>query len=189
VGFVERTSEVSMVIQIPLSLSGDPAAFHSALASHCASLEAHRIGPPGVPSPVAHPMLDSLIERVPQSGPVAARGPDTFQVLPYEIVDDTPPPPTLQQKQAALLMELIQAGQVTRNAILSPARANLLNISAGEAMSITDTARTPDQVAAIAAYVAFEARSTEIATNAARAAVEIEDLTESTVDTWKVPSL
>lgn len=85
-----------MTLKIPLSVSGDPAAFQRALEAHRAALAAHRSGPHGIPAPVAHPLLDSLIARVPAAGPVATRGPDTFAILPYEIVDDTPRTPEQQ---------------------------------------------------------------------------------------------
>jgi len=35
-------------------------------------------------------LVEQVIARVPQDGPVATRGPDRFIALPYEIVDDTP---------------------------------------------------------------------------------------------------
>lgn len=174
-----------MPIEIPLSLSGPAAAFATALEAHRAALESHRAGKPGVPMPVAHPLLDSLIAAIPRKDPL----PDDFVIAPYTIFDDTPAPPTLEERKAGLLYELIQAGQATRDAILSPARANLLNLNATEAMSVAEETRTPDQVAVIAAYVAFQARAVEIAQNAAHAAVEIEDLSEAGVDTWKVPAL
>lgn len=79
-----------MALEIPLSQSGPAPAFQAALEAHRAALEAHRSGPHGQPVPVSHPLLDSLVARVPAVGPVATRGPDSFQVLPYTIVDDTP---------------------------------------------------------------------------------------------------
>ncbi len=84
-----------MVIQIPLSQAGEPAAFAASLEAHRAALEAHRTGRVGIAAP-AH-AWDHLIERVPQTGPVAARGPDTFVVRAYEIVDDTPKTPEAEQ--------------------------------------------------------------------------------------------
>lgn len=95
-------------IQIPLSLSGPPAAFATALAAHAAALASHRTGKAGVPVPT-HP-FDSLVVRVPQTGPVATRGPDTFQVLPYTIVDDTPRTPAQQTALNVLRETLAPAG-------------------------------------------------------------------------------
>ena len=87
-----------MTVQIPLSLSGPADQFALALEAHRAALEKHRIGKAGVAQPVAHPLLDQLVDRVPDVGPVATRGPDKFVILPYEIYDDTPKPP--EQAQA-----------------------------------------------------------------------------------------
>jgi hypothetical protein len=82
-----------MVKQVLLSQIGDPKAFAATLEAHRAALAAHRIGPTGIAAPQAHPLVDSLVQRVPATGPVATRGPDTFQIAPYEIVDDTPRSP------------------------------------------------------------------------------------------------
>lgn len=87
-----------MTVQLLLSATGDPAAFRSALEAYRAALEAHRAGKPGIPAPVAHPLLEALIQRVPQGDPL----PDLFQILPYEIVDDTPRPP--EQDQALRIL-------------------------------------------------------------------------------------
>lgn len=181
-----------MVIQIPLSLSGPPAEFAAKVDAHRAALAAHRVGKPGIGAPQADQLVDSLVERVPQTGPVATRGPDEFRVRAYEIIDDTPAPPappTLAERKAALLGELHRTEQATRNAILSPGRANLLTLTANEAMNTPEPVRSPDQATAIAAYVAFQSRSVEITHNAAVAQIEIEDLDEADVASWKVPSL
>jgi hypothetical protein len=85
------------MIQIPLSQSGPADQFAAALESHRAALASHRVGKPGIAVPVAHDLIDQLIARVPQKGPVALRGPDQFVILPYEIVDDTPKPPEVDQ--------------------------------------------------------------------------------------------
>lgn len=121
--------------------------------------------------------------RVPRGDPL----PDAFQIAPYEVVDDSPPPPSLEERKGILLRALQNAAANIQNAILSPARAKMLDIDVAEALSTS--ARTPAQVAAIAAYTAFQARCVEIQRNAAVAAVEIEDLTERTIGAWKVPSL
>lgn len=85
------------MIRIPLSQSGSADAFAAALEAHRADLAAHRVGKPGEPAPVAHELLDSLIIRKPQAGPVADRGPDEFVIAPYEIYDDSPKTPEAEQ--------------------------------------------------------------------------------------------
>jgi hypothetical protein len=88
------------VIEIPLStvvaIADSPEAFAVRIQAHCAALEAHRMGKPGVPAPMEHELVDSLILRIPDSGPVAQRGPDQFVVAGYEILDDTPVDPAVQ---------------------------------------------------------------------------------------------
>lgn len=85
------------MIEIPLSKAGSAEAFAAALEAHRADLEAHRVGKPGVPAPVADELLDALIMRVPDAGPVAERGPDKFEIAPYAIIDDTPRAPEVQR--------------------------------------------------------------------------------------------
>lgn len=85
------------MIQIPLSVSGPADAFAQAVKAHRDALEAHLMGKPGRPAPATSALTESVIERQPQQGDVAMRGPDRFVVLPYEIVDDTPRPADHQQ--------------------------------------------------------------------------------------------
>lgn len=78
------------MIKIPLTQIGSPADFAKAVEAHRKALEAHRLGPAGKPAPVASHWVEQVIARVPDTGPVATRGPDRFEVHPYEIVDDRP---------------------------------------------------------------------------------------------------
>jgi hypothetical protein len=91
-------------MKIPLSQIGDPKAFAAALEAHRAALEAHRVGKAGVPAPIAHPLLDSLVARVPRGDP----HPDDFVILPYEIFDDTPRTPE-QDKALSVLRETLKS--------------------------------------------------------------------------------
>ena len=84
------------MIRIPLSAVGDAAAFSAALEAHRAAVEAHMMGKPGQPAPVARELIVSLIKRVPDDGPVAGRGPDRILIEDYEIFDDTPVSPETQ---------------------------------------------------------------------------------------------
>jgi hypothetical protein len=68
----------------------------TALKSHVAALEAHMMGPPGVPAPVGDELVEALFDRVPDTGPVAERGPDKFVMRAYTIVDDAPLDPEAQ---------------------------------------------------------------------------------------------
>jgi hypothetical protein len=98
------------MIKIPLSQSGPADQFAAAVASHAAALEAHRMGPPGIPAPVAHELVEAAITRVQQAGPVDDRGPDQFVILPYEIVDDRPVSPEVQ-----ILRDSINSGHSAGN--------------------------------------------------------------------------
>lgn len=95
-------------VSVPLSAAGNPVAFAAALAAHAAALAAHRVGPAKVAAPVADPLVDFLVARIPDTGPVATRKPDTFQVRPYVIVDDTPKTPA-QNQALSVLRETIPA--------------------------------------------------------------------------------
>jgi hypothetical protein len=83
--------------QIPLSLSGPPDKFARAVQAHIEACTAHMMGKPGKPAPRASDVIESVIARQPQDGPVATRGPDRFVALPYGIFDDTPKTPEQQK--------------------------------------------------------------------------------------------
>ncbi len=86
-----------MTINVPLSLSGPPDTFARAVQEHRDALEAHLMGRPGKPAPVASSAVAMVIKRVPQDGPVATRGPDSFVIQPYVIIDDSPRTPEQQR--------------------------------------------------------------------------------------------
>jgi hypothetical protein len=91
---------VTMALTLPLSRTGDPAAFAVTIEAYRAALEAQRSGKPGVVAPASS--FDFLIARVPRGDPL----PDAFQVVPYTIVDDTPLSPEAQ-KAIGVLRETI----------------------------------------------------------------------------------
>jgi hypothetical protein len=94
------------MIQIPLSQSGPADQFAAAVQQHIDACTAHMMGKPGVPAPRSSELVERVVARVPQDGPVATRGPDRFVALPYQIVDDTPKTPE-QQKALGVLRETI----------------------------------------------------------------------------------
>lgn len=85
------------MIRLPLSQTGQPAQFAQDVQAHIEALTAHMMGPPGKPSPRASDLIDRVIMRQVQGGPVATRGPDRFMALPYDIYDDTPKTPEQQK--------------------------------------------------------------------------------------------
>lgn len=177
-----------MTIQIPLSQSGSSDQFAAALEAHRADLVAHCAGEPGVASPVGPALVEQLIQRVPQSGPVESRGPDDFVILPYEIVDDTSPPPTLEQRKQALITQVNHATHAAIGVVLSPAKAQLVAMDASDAALKPEETRTPADRAVIELYTEYQCQSLDISKAALRATVAIEELTESTIDGWKIPS-
>lgn len=94
------------MIQIPLSQSGPADQFAAAVQQHIETCTAHTMGKPGVPAPRSSELVERVVARVPQDGPVATRGPDRFVALPYQIVDDTPKTPE-QQAQIDLLRQTL----------------------------------------------------------------------------------
>lgn len=175
--------------QVRLSQIESPAAFAAALEAHRAALADHRIGEPDIPAPIAHELLDQLILRVPESGPVETRGPDRFEIAPYEIVDDRPPPPTLTVRKQALLSELNSAAQAARAKVLSPARAHLLSLEYAAAGVKSKSKRAAGDRDAIKKFEAYSQRTAGINQAVAAAAVAIEELTEKTINNWTVPAL
>lgn len=85
------------MIRIPLSAVGSAETFAATLETHRAAVESHMMGKPGRPAPIASQLVADLVLRVPDTGPVAARGPDRIVISDYEIFDDTPPAPETQQ--------------------------------------------------------------------------------------------
>lgn len=84
------------MIRIPLTQIGSAELFAKAVDVHIAAVTAHMLGPAGKPAPRAHELVEAVICRVPQDGPVATRGPDRFEVAPYEVFDDRPVSPEIQ---------------------------------------------------------------------------------------------
>jgi hypothetical protein len=97
------------MIRLPLSQTGQPAQFAQSVQAHIEALTAHMMGPPGKAAPRASDLIENVIARVPQDGPVATRGPDRFIALPYEVFDDTPKTPEQQKAIDTLRSTIIGA--------------------------------------------------------------------------------
>lgn len=188
------TAPADAMLQIPLSRIGSAQGFADRLEAHRAALANHRIGEPDQPAPIApadHDLLDALILRVPESGPVEGRGPDRFEIAPYKIVDDTPrdpEPPTLAQRKQALLIELHNAGQAAIDKMVSPARARLLGMQYADTQKKAKSKRTVAEKATVKKFSTYVTRAGEINRVITLAAVAIEDLTEKNIHDWKPPS-
>ncbi|MCD0415696.1 hypothetical protein LOC51_00580 [Rubrivivax sp. JA1024] len=181
------------MIQIPLSRIPSAEEFAAAAEAYRAALEVHRSGPPGVPQPRCDELVEAVIERVADPNPnVVERGPDRFVVAPYEIVDDRPKEapqhvPTLQERKALLSMQLHDAAAAALAARLSPARARLLALDAGQAMALPESARTPAQAASIEAWTAYNSAAADINRRATEIEIMIEDLTEASIGGFSLP--
>lgn len=91
-----------MTLKLPLSQTGPSDQFARAVQAHIEALQAHMMGSPGKPAPRASDLVETVIARRPQDGPVATRGPDRFVALPYDIFDDTPKTPEQEQALSVL---------------------------------------------------------------------------------------
>lgn len=171
------------MIRIPLSQVGSADAFAVEVEAHRLAVEQHQTGEPGMSAPAHSELIESLIVRRPAMGPVDKRGPDKITVAPYEIV-----PPTLDERKAALVAELNGAAQAALNAVLSPARQQLLALDIGLAMAVEEASRTPAQKATVDLQAKFAASVAAVQRVVVEASVEIEDLTAATIDAWKVPA-
>ena len=96
------------MIRLPLNQTGPADKFALAVQAHIEALTAHMMGATGKPAPRAPDIIERVIMRQVQGGPVATRGPDRFMALPYEIYDDTPKTPE-QQKAIDTLRSTIGA--------------------------------------------------------------------------------
>ncbi|BEV44780.1 hypothetical protein [Afipia carboxidovorans] len=94
------------MIDIPLSQIGSVDQFAIDVQHYIDACTAHMLGKPGVPAPRSSELVERVVARIPEAGPVAARGPDKFVALPYQIIDDLPKTPE-QQKAIDLLRETI----------------------------------------------------------------------------------
>lgn len=182
------------MIQIPLSKIVSREDFAKAAEDYRAAIEAHMLGKPGISRPMTHPLLEGLIRRVPQAGKVAERGPDQIVLAEYEFVDDLPPPPpepeppSLEQRKALLELQLHQAANTAKAALLSPARLRLLSLDATAAMLKPEPDRSAAELAVIEAFTAYMSRAADIDRATVIASIDIEDLTISTIEGWNPPT-
>lgn len=93
---------INVPLSVAVAIAGSSEAFAAGVETHRAAIEAHMMGTPGIAVPIAHDVIEALITRVPDTGPVADRGPDKILVCDYRIVDDTPAPPEKDEIQRAL---------------------------------------------------------------------------------------
>lgn len=128
------------------------------------------------PPPGAHPDIMSAI---------TTEGNDYN--ISFEIIDDTPVP-TLADKKAALSASLNQATFAAQEKILPTPKRNLMAIKANKASSIKEADRTAQQAADTTALRAFDGAFAALSEYHAQCESDIYDLTEKTVDAYKLPA-
>jgi hypothetical protein len=94
------------MIRLPLSQTGPADKFAQAVDAHIQALTSHMMGKPGKPAPRASDLIERVIMRQAQGGPVATRSPDRFMAMPYEIYDDSPQTPE-QELALSVLRETV----------------------------------------------------------------------------------
>jgi hypothetical protein len=155
-----------MTITIPLSVVGSAESLSEAIESYRSAL-IRQMDEPGTDAPMAPDYVQRLVQRVPAEGPVEERGPDTFMVLPFVVIDDTAKPPekaaqTLAEKRAAAVSEsrILEITQLDE--YMSPARRRLLDLQIGPAYAAPEVDRTDEQKKTIERYIALQAKTYEI---------------------------
>lgn len=174
-----------MTLKVALSqVKALPFDFETEVKTYIAALVAHQstIGEPAPSAP--HSLVEHAVKRV-QYG-VDDGKPDTF-VADYEIEDDTPPPPTLDERKVRLAAEASTAAEGAVSQFYPPLRRRLVNMEANAARAVEEKKRTEDQKAAVVRVDSINEKYAAIQWKLARAEAEIHDLTEETIDSWKVP--
>lgn len=177
-----------MPFEIRLSQLPNRDQFEQAVAEHIDRLVAFG-SEVGKPRPVAHPLVEAAIKRV--SHPKAAKKPDDF-MADYIIIDDTPPPPppiALEDRKRMLVAAVHAAEAKAKEDFMPQRKLRLLNIKYNQAqtklqVSAADEEAERDVKALITVIEKFQA----IELAAAQAESDIEDLTDSTVDSFQVPT-
>lgn len=181
-----------MTLRIPKSAVTDADAFKKTVDRYIAELTAHNYSK-GKPRPVApHPLVEQAINRV-----VRPRQPDQF-VPDYEILDDTPEPEfianiqepvlTFEDKKNILLGQLTAAEIKARHRILTPGRARLFSAEYNILKSKGDKLSDQEKEQLAEKQVILD-KCHELELAAAHVHIAIDDLTEYTIDNFKIPEL
>ncbi len=167
-----------MTFQIAKSvIAGLPFDYAAAVEQFRQAKLAHRFT--GDIAPSAPALIEAAVRRVPIEGQA-----DDF-VTDYEVIDDTPPAPTLDERKMALLNEIRTAEAAAFVKIISPGRQKLLFLDLAPIYAKPEADRTDAERELVASAVALDKRREAIQRHAAAQEIEVEDLTEATIDGWK----
>jgi hypothetical protein len=136
------------------------------------------------PRPTTHPVVEACIKKV-RKGTV-----DDYEA-DYIVVDDLPPPtppPSLEEKKNKLQMQLTQVEFEAKAKILPPRKLRLASVKANIASQIKEGSRTAEQEEDIYSYTKIMEAHAKIELIGAQALSDLDDQTEVTVDSWKLPT-
>lgn len=159
------------------SLGYSEESFAEAMEGFRKALEDHRFTKNGEPRPTPpHHWMEDCIKRI--QFPANQQKPDDF-VLDFEIVDDSP---GLAERKAMLRAQIDKLEGDAVNAILSPGKLRLMQMDVNDALAKPDESRSPGDKAVLSAYTRYQDECRSIARRAALAIIEIDDLTDQTID-------
>jgi len=167
-----------MPLQIPLSQIGDPKDFMARVAAFQNAKIAHQ-GTVGEAAPREHDLVEQCVRRVARED-----GPDYFEVLPFDIVDDRP---SLRSRKDALIHQVSAQEAALMEASLPPGKRRFDGLKAGDLLRKPQAERSDAEQKFLADRDARLAREDAIQRHAAQLMSDIEDLTEATIETWQLP--
>ena len=158
-------------------------ALAKAVRDHITNLTAFRSSI-NKPKPTAHPIIEACIKKV-------RKGTVDDHVADYVVINDLPPPappPSLEEKKNKLQEQLTHAEFEAKARILPPRKMRLASMKVAAAHQIEEEARTPEQKEDIASYARVMAAYAKIELISAQALSDLDDQTDETRDSWKLPT-
>jgi hypothetical protein len=197
-----------MILQIPLSQIDDAEAFAARVAAfRKAKLDHHNTV--AEPAPREHELVEACVRRVPrgplsisppQAGERAASGAasknppplagqdregaseaDTYEIVPYEIVDDRP---SLRARKDALIHQVSEQERALMIASMPPGKRRLAGLRAHAIYQTPEADRSDADKQFLAETQVRLEREQNIGRHAAEQMAAIEDLTDETIDTF-----
>jgi hypothetical protein len=136
------------------------------------------------PRPTAHPLVEACLKKI-RKGTV-----DDYEA-DYVVVNDLPPPappPSLEEKKNKLQEQLTHAEFEAKAKVLPPRKMRLASVKANIAFQIKEGSRTAEQEEDIYSYTKVMEAHAKIELIGAQALSDLDDQTEATIDSWKLPT-